>query len=133
MPAMATSLIRIGELSRRSGRSVHTIRWYEQQKLVPGVRRDDAGRRVYREQHVMWLELLDRLRKSGMSIKQMREYAMLVKRGDSTLAQRRDMLIEHRARIDARMAELADSRAVVDGKIAFYGQWMRTGRQPEGY
>ena len=130
---MATSLLRIGELSRRSGRSVHTIRWYEQQKLVPGVRRDDAGRRVYREQHVTWLELLDRLRKSGMSIKQMRDYATLVKRGDSTLAQRRDMMIEHRSRIDAQMAELAASRDVVDSKIAFYGQWMRTGKQPDGY
>lgn len=130
---MATTLLHIGELSRRTGRSVHTIRWYEQQKLVPGVRRDAAGRRVYREQHVMWLDLLDRLRQSGMSIRQMREYATLVKRGDSTLAQRREMLIEHRLRVDARMAELAAARAVVDSKIDFYGQWIETGVQPPGY
>lgn len=130
---MATHLIHIGELSRRTGRSVHTIRWYEQQKLVPGVRRDDAGRRIYREQHVMWLDLLDRLRKSGMSIRQMREYAVLVKRGDSTLAQRREMLIEHRRRVDAQMAELAASREVVERKIEFYGEWLETGVRPPGY
>lgn len=130
---MPTTPLRIGELSRRTGRSVHTIRWYEQQKLVPGVRRDDAGRRVYREQHVQWLDLLDRLRKSGMSIKQMREYAVLVRRGESTLAQRREMLIEHRRRVDEHMAELAASRKVVENKIAFYGQWLATGEQPEGY
>ncbi len=130
---MPTTPLRIGELSRRTGRSVHTIRWYEQQKLVPGVRRDDAGRRVYREQHVQWLDLLDRLRKSGMSIKQMREYAALVRRGESTLAQRREMLIEHRRRVDEQMAELAASRKVVESKIAFYGQWLETGEQPDGY
>ena len=130
---MAHTPLRIGELSRRTGRSVHTIRWYEQQKLVPGVRRDDAGRRVYREQHVQWLDLLDRLRKSGMSIKQMREYAVLVRRGESTLAQRQEMLIEHRRRVDEQMAELAASRQVVENKIAFYGQWLKTGKQPNGY
>ena len=130
---MDSPLLHIGELSRRTGRSVHTIRWYEQQKLVPGVRRDDAGRRIYREQHVMWLDLLDRLRKSGMSIRQMREYAVLVKRGDSTLAQRREMLIEHRRRVDAQMAELAASREVVERKIEFYGEWLETGVRPPGY
>jgi DNA-binding transcriptional MerR regulator len=130
---MDSPLLHIGELSRRTGRSVHTIRWYEQQKLVPGVRRDDAGRRIYREQHVMWLDLLDRLRKSGMSIRQMREYAVLVKRGDSTLAQRREMLIEHRRRVDAQMAELAASREVVERKIEFYGEWLESGKRPPGY
>ena len=32
--------LRIGKLARLTGRSVHTIRWYEAQQLIPGVRRD---------------------------------------------------------------------------------------------
>jgi DNA-binding transcriptional MerR regulator len=123
--------LHIGELSRRTGRSVHTIRWYETQRLIPGVRRDAGGRRLYREQHVMWLDLLDRLRKSGMSIRQMREYTALVKRGDATLAQRREMLRLHRDHVDTLIAELNESRAVIDGKIDFYAQWLREGKQPE--
>jgi len=123
-------LLHIGELARRTGRSVHTIRWYEQQRLIPGVRRDAGGRRIYREQHVMWLDLLDRLRKSGMSIKQMREYATLVKRGESTLLQRREMLRAHRERVDTLIAELQASRAVIDGKLDFYARWLRDGKQP---
>lgn len=128
----ADGLLRIGELARRTGRSVHTIRWYEQQKLIPGVRRDGAGRRTYREQHVMWLDLLERLRRSGMSIRQMREYTALVKRGEATLAQRRDLLQAHRERVDALIGELHAARAVVDAKVAFYEQWLREGRQPPG-
>jgi len=129
-PAPAPGFLHIGELARRTGRSVHTIRWYETQRLIPGVRRDGGGRRVYREQHVMWLDLLDRLRKSGMSIRQMREYTTLVKRGDTTLAQRRELLRAHRERVDALIAELGDARAVIDGKIDFYAQWLRDGKQP---
>ena len=63
--------LRIGELAERTGRSVHTIRWYERQGLIPGVVRDSGGRRVYHERHVSWLELIERLRFTGMSIAQM--------------------------------------------------------------
>ena len=46
--------LRIGELAARTGRSVHTIRWYERQGLIPGIVRDNGGRRVYHERHVGW-------------------------------------------------------------------------------
>jgi DNA-binding transcriptional MerR regulator len=54
--------LHIGEVATRTGRSVHAIRWYEAQGLVPGVERDGGGRRVYTEHHVGWLEFMDRLR-----------------------------------------------------------------------
>ena len=66
--------MKIGELSSRSGRSIHAIRWYEAQGLIPGVERDGGGRRVYSDLHVGWLDLMDRLRRTGMTIAQMREY-----------------------------------------------------------
>src|SRR5215207_11397676 len=52
----------IGWLATKAGRSVHTIRWYERQGLLPGVTRDAGGRRVYLPEHVQWLALMDRLR-----------------------------------------------------------------------
>jgi DNA-binding transcriptional MerR regulator len=91
--------LHIGQLSARTGRSVHTIRWYEAQGLMPGVARDGGGRRVYQEEHVDWLDLMDRLRRTGMSIAQMRRYTALVKQGRATLAERQQMLAEHRARV----------------------------------
>ncbi len=57
---------------------------------MPGVARDAGRRRVYSELHVGWLELVDRLRRTGMSIRELREYTALVKRGQLTLVQRRD-------------------------------------------
>jgi DNA-binding transcriptional MerR regulator len=128
-PSIGTGL-RIGELAKRCGRSVHTIRWYEAQRLIPGVRRDGGGRRTYHELHVQWLELLERLRASGMSIRQMREYATLVRRGDATLAQRRDMLAAHRERVRQQIGELAAAASLVDAKVAFYEQWIASGLRP---
>jgi DNA-binding transcriptional MerR regulator len=84
---------RIGELATRTGRSVHAIRWYEAQGLIPGVLGDGSGRGVYTERHLSWLDLMDRLRRTAMSIAEMREYTKLVKQGRSTLKQRPRTLV----------------------------------------
>jgi DNA-binding transcriptional MerR regulator len=123
--------VRIGELSARSGRGVHAIRWYEAQGLVPGVERDTGGRRVYTELHVGWLDLMDRLRCTGMTIAQMREYTALVKQGRSTLRQRHALLTAHRARVTDTIAEWTAALRAIDGKIDFYGEWLATGERPK--
>src|SRR5260370_10944483 len=84
--------LHIGEVATRTGRSVHAIRWYEAQGLVPGVERDGGGRRGYTEHHVGWLEFMDRLRGTGMSGAQMRAYTGLVKKGRRALGQPRTLL-----------------------------------------
>lgn len=121
----------IGELAARTGRSIHALRWYEAQGLMPGVLRDNGGRRVYSELHLSWIDLIDRLRRTGMSIAQIREYAALVKQGSSTLQRRRELLAAHRIRVEARIAEWTDALELIDHKIDFYGQWLATGRRPK--
>jgi len=132
MGAPAVSSLRIGELSARSGRSVHAIRWYEAQGLIPGVVRDAGGRRVYNALHVDWLDLMDRLRRTGMSVAEMRAYTALVRQGRATLRERQQMLQAHRARVLATIAEWTDALRLIDGKIDFYGEWLATGHRPKG-
>jgi len=122
--------LRIGELAARAGRGVHAIRWYEAQGLIPGVVRDRAGRRVYSELHLSWLDLMDRLRRTGMSIAGMREYTTLVKQGRSTLRQRQELLASHRARVKEAIADWTAALQLIDSKIDFYGEWLATGKQP---
>jgi DNA-binding transcriptional MerR regulator len=122
---------RIGELATRTGRSVHALRWYEAQGLVPGVTRDRGNRRVYSELHLSWIDLIHRLRRTGMSIAQIREYAALVKQGSRSLRRRREILATHRIRVEAKIAEWAQALKRIDHKIDFYGQWLATGRRPK--
>ena len=123
--------VRIGELAARTGRSVHAIRWYETQGLMPGVQRNGSGRRVYNERHVDWLLLMERLRHTGMSIAEMRRYTALVKQGHATLAQRRDMLAAHRARVLATIEEWGHALVLLDSKLDFYGEWLASGHRPQ--
>jgi DNA-binding transcriptional MerR regulator len=128
---MDTEPFRIGTLATRSGRSIHTIRWYEAQGLIPGVARDAGGRRVYVEQHVGWLQLMERLRHTGMSIAEMREYTALVKAGRSTLQQRRDMLAAHRVRVLDEIRRQRAALQLIDAKVGFYDEWIATGHRPK--
>jgi DNA-binding transcriptional MerR regulator len=127
-----TTPLHIGALASRTGRSVHTIRWYETQGLIPGVARDGTGRRVYTEQHVGWLLLMERLRATGMSIAEMRRYTRLVQQGRSTLAERNELLRAHRQRVLDTIAQWTESLALLDAKIAFYDRWQVEGRRPAG-
>ncbi|HEX3141807.1 MAG TPA: MerR family transcriptional regulator [Rhizobacter sp.] len=120
----------IGELSSRTARSVHAIRWYETQGLMPGVQRNGSGRRVYNERHVDWLLLMERLRRTGMSIAEMRRYTALVKQGHATLGARRDLLAAHRARVLATIEEWGQALTLLDSKLDFYGEWLASGRRP---
>jgi len=130
MPAERGTPFHIGELASRTGRTVHAIRWYETQGLVPGVARDDGGRRLYGEMHVGWLDLMERLRRTGMSIAEMREYTALAMQGKVTLRERRDMLAAHRERVNATIAQWKRALSLVDRKIDFYDAWMASGHRP---
>ena len=84
----------------------------------------------YSELHLGWLSLMDRLRRTGMSVAQMRAYTTLVKQGRATLAQRQEMLRAHRAKVEATIAEWNEALAMLDGKIDFYGEWIAGGKRP---
>lgn len=132
MPRKQPLKIRIGELAQRTGRSVHTIRWYEQQGLLPPVPRLGA-QRIYSNRHVEWLELMERLRSSGMSVAELRRYTALAQRGPVHLAELRALLEGHREHLQTRKAELRRAERLIDEKIAFYARWIEDGERPLGH
>lgn len=111
---------KIGELAHRSQRSVHAIRWYEAQGLLPRVERDDAGRRLYTQWHADWLKFLGRLKATGMSIKSMKRYAALISLGDAGLPEQESLLRAHRLTVETQLQELEAALALIDRKLGHY-------------
>src|SRR5690606_23002055 len=110
----------VSEAAERVGLSTHTLRWYEQEGLVAPVGRDSAGRRRYTEADLGWLDLLTKLRRTGMPVRDMRRYAELARQGDHTLPERLRLFREHRERVLSRIAELQADLDVLDYKIDLY-------------
>lgn len=112
--------MKIGALAKRSGLSAHAIRYYERIGLLPYADRDRSGQRDYDASILTWIEFLDRLKTTGMPIREMLLYAALRERGVGTEADRRALLEQHRERVREHVAELQACLLVLDTKIAGY-------------
>ncbi|WP_186390023.1 MerR family transcriptional regulator [Stappia sp. TSB10P1A] len=111
----------IGELARHSGLSVDTLRYYEKIGLVPPPLRDTGGRRVYDAAALRWLGFLERLKATGLGMRERLRYAELrVRPGVASVRERREMLEQHRDKVAADLQRLTDTLALLDDKVALY-------------
>ncbi|MFF2084961.1 MerR family transcriptional regulator [Nocardia sp. NPDC058176] len=110
----------IGEAADRSGLSRDTLRWYERIGLMNYIGRDHAGKRRFSDRDLEWLELIARLRLTGMPVADMIRYAELVRAGEQTYPARLAMFRQTRADVLDKIAELQKTVAVLDYKIAVY-------------
>ncbi|WP_063758781.1 MerR family transcriptional regulator [Streptomyces sp. NRRL S-340] len=112
----------ISEVVAFTGLTAHTLRWYERIGLMPHVDRSHTGQRRYSNRDLDWLDLVGKLRLTGMPVADMVRYAELVREGESTYAERFELLEATRRDVLARIAELQDTLSVLDRKIMFYGE-----------
>jgi DNA-binding transcriptional MerR regulator len=117
----------ISEVAALSGLSAHTLRWYERIGLMPHVDRSHTGQRRFTNRDLDWLDLVAKLRLTGMPVADMVRYAELVRAGEHTCPERHELLVATREDVQRRIAELHDTLAVLDYKIGIYAAY----RTPE--
>jgi len=108
------------QAAEQSGFSLDTLRYYERIGLLDGIERAPSGHRRFRDDDLEWLGVLRCLRDTGMPIGQMRRYAELARAGQATLAERLNLLTEHDARVQERIALLQAQHKHLREKIDWY-------------
>jgi DNA-binding transcriptional MerR regulator len=104
----------IGAMSRLSGVSVHTLRYYENIGLLERARRNNAGHRVYSAEDLDWVALLRCLRTSGMPIGDVKIFSTLVRSGGGIPA--RVELLDR----EKKLQGLQDALGVINEKLCRY-------------
>lgn len=111
----------IADAAAATGLTPDTLRYYERDGLMlRPVSRSATGHRRYSDADLRWIELLNRLRGTGMPIRDVRRYAELVRAGDGNEQERLDLLRAHRASVLARLAEVQEHLGAIDRKIGIY-------------
>jgi DNA-binding transcriptional MerR regulator len=111
----------IAEAARRTGVSVHTLRYYERAGLVvTPVDRTHSGRRRYHHLDLAWITVCTKLRATGMPIKTIRQYAQLVSAGSGNEKERLALLEAHRDEVLAKLAEIQENLELIEHKIDVY-------------
>ncbi|WP_242893789.1 MerR family transcriptional regulator [Actinomadura litoris] len=120
-PAIPAEGLAIAEAARRTGVSVHTLRYYERAGLVvTTLDRTAGGWRRYHRLDLDWILVCTRLRATGMPIRSIRRYAELVAAGRGNEEERLALLESHRAEVTARLAEIQENLKLIDHKIDVY-------------
>lgn len=107
----------VKEMSERTGFSVSTLHYYENQGLLKAVARNASGHRCYSEGDLEWLDFVKRLRATGMPLALIREVGELRRQGTATLAQRIEMVEAHERIISARIADLEENLREIQAKL----------------
>ncbi|MGT2925440.1 MerR family transcriptional regulator [Streptococcus caviae] len=109
----------IGEMSALTNLSIHTLRYYEKEGLL-FPKRNDGNRRYYDENDYRWIQFIQRLKKVGMPIKDIKTYSDLRLQGDTTYYERLVLLESHLKLLDGNISELLENREKLIEKIAYY-------------
>jgi DNA-binding transcriptional MerR regulator len=121
----------IQQAAEMTGLSVHTLRYYERVGLIHTIERAENTHRRYSNDDVGWINFLNKLRATGMSIQEMQRYAELQRMGDETLAERVEMLKLLRARLEAHMSDLHLHLEAICYKIDYYEGELASRQLPE--
>jgi len=108
----------IQQVAQQTGLSIDTLRYYERIGLLEPVGRAQNGHRRYTQHDLAWIDLLMRLRDTGMPRAQMVRFAELRRQGSPTLTERRLMLEQHQHSLQQHMQELEQHMAMLQHKIA---------------
>lgn len=108
----------IGEVSRRSGVSIETIRYYEREGIVPKPARAANGRRVYSIAEIGRLRFVKRCRDLGFSTTEAVTLATLSEGTDASCDRVRDIGSAHLAGVQRKISELQRLEAALQELIA---------------
>lgn len=106
-----------------------TLRYYEKEGLLPYVGRKESGYREFSEGDVQMLRVIECLKKSGMSIKEIRQFADWVQMGDSSLKERLEMFQHRKQAVEQQMEELKKTMELIEYKCWYYETALEAGTE----
>lgn len=117
----------IGQVAAKTGLTFHTLRYYEKEGLLPFVRKSSSGLRMFSDDDLGWLSLIECLKETGMSLKGIKQYIDWFREGDSTLPQRLEMFKQQQLKVLAQIEQFQKYLQKIDYKVSLYEEAVKLG------
>ena len=111
----------IGEISKMFQLPISTLRYYDKEGLFPHLKRVN-GVRQFSESEIETLRVIDCLKKSGLEIKEIKEYMSLCSLGNTTLKQRKEIFEKQKEEVLQEMEKLQKVLSMLNYKCGYYDQ-----------
>lgn len=119
----------IKEASQMLNLPATTLRYYDKEGLLPFVERKQSGYRVFSDNDIAMLQIIECLKKTGMSLKDIKQFSDWVLQGDLSLEQRYNMFLERKRIVEAQMEELKGALRLIDHKCRYYQAAVEAGTE----
>lgn len=113
-------LYTVGEMAKKLNVAPSTLRYYDKEGLLPFVERSDGGIRMFKDEDFEWLHIIECLKKTGMSIKDIKTFIDWCMEGDSTIEQRLQLIDRQREAVQSQIAQMQETLKTLDYKHWYY-------------
>lgn len=112
----------VKEVAERLEMNPHTVRYYSDNDLIPGVKRNKNNVRIFDEDSTAWLLGVKYLRDCGMSLESIKSYIEMCLVGNETLPERMEIVQQQKDNIEKQLMELQNCVKYLDNKLVLYNK-----------
>ena len=110
----------IKEVAKMMNISPHTLRFYDNEGLFPYVTRGKNNIRLFSDHDLEWVNTIQCLRSTGLSLANIKKYIALYEDGDSTLNERYNIILEQKKKAEKEIANMKKRLATLEKKTHYY-------------
>lgn len=112
----------IGDIAKKMNVTTDTLRYYDKEGLLPFAKRNEAGRRIFTEDDLGYVEVINCLKKSAVPVKEIGQFIEWCMQGDQTLEQRYDFMVKREVDLERQIKELETQLAFLRWKKWYYAR-----------
>lgn len=110
----------IGETAKRLNIAASTLRYYDKEGLLPFVERFNGGIRIFKDEDFEWLGIIECLKKTGMPIKEIKEFVDWCVAGDATIDQRLALIKAQQEAVERQIQAMQENLNLLSYKRWYY-------------
>lgn len=122
-------LYTIGEMAKALGINTSALRYYDKEGLLPFVERSRSGIRMFTDKDYAMLKLINCLKRSGLSIKEIKSYIKMAQEGDTSLKERQKIFESRRSAVKKEIEELNETLEILNYKCWYYETALKKGSE----
>lgn len=119
----------IGEVAQATKIAISTLRYYDREGMFPYMERSNGGIRVFSDREVNTIRVIECLKATGMSIKDIKNFLDWCQEGDTSLEKRRDMFYERLDEVKRQAEELQRVMDTIKYKCWYYDTALACGTE----
>ena len=119
----------IGQISKQTGIPISTLRYYDREGMFPSMERSSGGIRVFSDHEIGVLRIIECLKKSGLPIKEIKEFLAWCEEGDASLQKRRNLFYKRREEVQRQLHDLQDTLHTLAYKCWYYDAALAAGSE----